>query len=744
MKHLLLGASGAVLALAAVLPTSAQAQTQAETQTTAVEDIVVTAQRREESSQKVGLALTVLSGADLEKRNIQTVNDLENAVPSMEVDSQLGGGQPQFRIRGVGLTDYAANNTSTVGVYIDEVAYPYGVMTQGQLFDIARIEVLRGPQGTLYGRNTTGGAVSVVTGAPTQTVQAGFSASYGSYDAAKFEGFLSGPVTETLSARLAVAAESGGAWQYHRDTGEALGDRDTQAARLRLNWRPSDLTDVDVNLHYSRDNSDGRGLRLITTPFTSGGGRVYPTDKAHRITGWGISPYFAKLIGVSPNAKPFRDNEGKGVSLRVNHDLGWAVLTAVAAYESFDRNEFNDWDATASNEAGTFFFNDIKTISQEVRLASPSGGKVQWLAGLYHATEDVDGGFYSDFSQAKNLGFYMSTTYGQKVETTGVFANVDYRLTDRLTLVGGLRYEDESRDLNNFQTRVLEPNPRLNAATSKSQHMGEWTGKLGAEYAFSDNILTYANVSRGVKSGGFTTYNSGLPEQLDPFKFEELIAYETGVKASLLDNRLQVNAAAYYYDYRDQQLQGVLYTLTGRVGRMINVPKSHIQGAELELRWRPLHNLTVTQAVGYKYGEYDEFYFVNATATEAARDPVTGEYKTIVYSDRSGERLPFPRFDYKGSVAYEHQFGDWAVEAETNYAYRSEKFSTSSNSVIGDYWLVNANLTLRPMNGAYAFGVFVNNLTNDYSEESRNRFISASTGSPNPPRTWGVRLNYRY
>lgn len=748
MKRLLLGASSAVLALAAALPAAAQSNTGApsgsQSGAQAVDDIVVTAQRRQESSQKVGLALTVISGDDLDNRNIGNVNDLENSVPSLEVDSQLGGGQPQFRVRGVGLTDYAANNTSTVGIYVDEVAYPYGVMTQGLLYDIARIEVLRGPQGTLYGRNTTGGAVSVITNAPTDTVQAGFSASYGSYDAAKFEGFLSGPVAENLTARLSLAAESGGAWQYHRDTGESLGDKDTKAARLRVNWHPTAQTDIDLNLHYSRDESDGRGLRLITTPFTSGGGRVYPIDTAHRITGWGISPYFAQLIGVSPNAKPFRDNEGKGLSLRLNQDLGWATLTAIASYESFDRREFNDWDATASNEAGTYFFNDIETTSQEVRLSSPTGGRFQWLAGFYHANETVDGGFHSDFSEAKGLGFFMSTTYGQKVQTTGVFGNIDYKLTDRLTLIGGLRYEDESRDLNDFKTEVLAPVPRVNATTSKSQSMGEWSGKVGLEYTVNDDILTYANVSRGVKSGGFTTYNSGLPEQLDPFKFEELIAYEAGVKSSFFDRKLQLNAAAFYYDYRDQQLQGVLYTQTGRVGRMINVPKSHIQGAELELRWRPLNNLTITQSVGYKYGEYDEFFFVNATATEAAKDPVTGEYNTIIYSDRAGERLPFPKWDYKGSVAYDWQIGGWGVEAESNYAYRDEKFSTSSNSIIASYWLVNANLTLRPANANYAVGLYVNNLTDSYSEESRNRFISASTGSPNPPRTWGVRISYRY
>ncbi|MES3027639.1 MAG: Plug domain-containing protein [Pseudomonadota bacterium] len=169
-------------ALAAILLAGASAAAMpawaADAAISQVDELIVTARRRAESEQKVATALTVISGADMERRNIQTVNDLENSVPSLEVTSQLGGGQPQFRIRGVGMTDYAANNTSTVGVYIDEVAYPYGSMTQGALFDVSRIEVLRGPQGILYGRNTTGGAVSIITNGPTREFDAGVNASY--------------------------------------------------------------------------------------------------------------------------------------------------------------------------------------------------------------------------------------------------------------------------------------------------------------------------------------------------------------------------------------------------------------------------------------------------------------------------------------------------------------------------------------------------------------------------------------
>ena len=216
------------------------------------------------------------------------------------------------------------------------------------------------------------------------------------------------------------------------------------------------------------------------------------------------------------------------------------------------------------------------------------------------------------------------------------------------------------------------------------------------------------------------------------------------MKSEFFDRRLRVNLSAFYYDYRDQQLQGILYTQTGRVGRMINIPKSHIWGGELELTWRPTERLTINQSLGYKYGEYDEFYFVNSAATEAARDPVTGQYNTIVYSDRSGERLPFPRADYKGAISYVMDVGPWQFEAETNYNYRSSLFSTTSNSVIGDYWLVNANLTARPIDGRYSVGLWVNNALDSYFEETRNAFISAATASPHPPRTYGVRMSWRY
>ena len=236
---------------------SAQAQTTKDAKATAVGEVIVTAERRETTAQKVSIALTVLNGKNLQKENLLTVNDLANASPNLEVEPAFGGGQPEFRIRGVGFQDYASNNAPTVGVYVNEVAFPIPIMTEGAFFDVSRIEVLRGPQGTLYGRNTTGGAVNVITNQPTATFHSGFDAEYSSYNNTHLEGYVSGPVAPDLTARLAAFTDQGGAYQYNQFSGQKFGNVDKFGERLLLNWAPTDKLDVKLDLHASQDHSDG-------------------------------------------------------------------------------------------------------------------------------------------------------------------------------------------------------------------------------------------------------------------------------------------------------------------------------------------------------------------------------------------------------------------------------------------------------------------------------------------------------
>jgi iron complex outermembrane receptor protein len=239
-----------------------------------LEEVVVTAQRREESVQTVGIAISVLSGESLAEKAISYINDLQNAVPNLQVEPAFGSVQPQFRIRGVGFIDYTSNNASPVGVSLDDVALALPIQTQGQLFDLERIEVLRGPQGTLYGRNTTGGEINFISNRPTADGHAGFTAEYGSHNELDGEGFVSGTILEGLLGRLSVAGERGGAWQRNRLTGETLGDKDTVALRGQLRWDPSQSFDFRLNVHLAQDKSDETGLHLIAPykPSNAGAG----------------------------------------------------------------------------------------------------------------------------------------------------------------------------------------------------------------------------------------------------------------------------------------------------------------------------------------------------------------------------------------------------------------------------------------------------------------------------------------
>ncbi len=735
MKKYILASSVSLLTIAAFSNADAQSETRSGDQATRVDEIIVTAQRREQASQDVGVSLSVIGGEQLDEKGISVVNDLENAVPNMEVDSQFGGGQPQFRIRGIGAREYSSNNASTVGIYVDEVAHPYTVTTQGALFDIARMEVLRGPQGTLYGRNTTGGAVNIITNAPTADFQAGFNAEYGTFDRFKVEGYVSGQIAPNLLGRLAAVTEQGGAWQYHRDTGEKLGDLDKSAIRGRLTWDASETVTVDLAATYSIDKSDGRGFRLLG-PYTVADGSVtYPKDTAWRITGWGISPQLAAKAGVSTNAKPFRDNDGFDINARIRADLGWADLTSITAYQTFSRSEFNDWDSTRFHESNVLFYNDIDVFAQELRLSSNGDGPFNWMVGAHYADESIDGGFYTEFRGNPNL---IDTAYDQSVSAFGIFTHNSYQVNERLNLIAGLRWETEERTLKSGGTYVA-PNPPPPAITYDTD-LNEVSGRLGLEYKVTDDALFYASVARGVKSGGFTTYNA---TSATPFKPEIVIAYEAGLKSDLFDRRLRLNGALFYYDYKDQQVQGLEYDRdTGRLGKITNVPKSHIMGGEIELTWVPMDGLTISQNIGYKTGEYDEYNAIDGPATDAA-NPVDGPWDVIITNDRSGERLAFPKMNYGGAISYDWEMAGWELRAETNYNYRDELYSLSASSIIEPFWLWNSNFSVSPAGANWRAGLWVRNMFNTYYEETRNGFNSSSrpTTSPSQGRTYGVRLS---
>ena len=701
-----------------------------------LEEIVVTAQRREESAQNVGIAMSVLSGQTLADKSISYVNDLQNAVPNLQVEPAFGSSQPQFRLRGVGFIDYTSNNTSPVGVSLDGVAFALPIQTQGQLFDIDRIEVLRGPQGTLYGRNTTGGEINFISNRPTADPHAGVSLEYGSHNEVNAEAFVSGGISEGLLGRFAVATEQGGAWQRNRVTGQSLGDKDKIAVRGQLQWDPAGALDFRLGAHWGQDKSDEQGLYLLQ-PFTPGSGPpAIPADTSRYATGWALSPAFAKLIGLNANSKPGLDNSNDGVDVTANIDFGGAKLTSITAYNKLIRREYADWDATQFNDSDEYLNSDLDVFSQELRLAASSGA-FGWVAGVFYSHEDLHENFYSDLTD--RLGGIAVTTYGQVANSLGVFAQGNYQITDTLKATLGVREDHENRELIDLNTAFLPGAPSLTGgALGGSITSNLPSGKAELDYNPLSGTLLYASISRGVKSGGFTAHNTVTAPAADPFEPEKLTAYEIGAKSDVT-RTLRVNTSVYYYRYKDQQILGKVFDNASQsfIGRFVNA-NSRISGGEVDLEWRPLAAISISQYAGFAEGYYTSKLL--DVPLNPALPPV----------DYNGRPESFPKWSYGGDISYSWELGAFSLTAESNYSFHdtySQFFLLGSNDfTIPKYWLANANLSLAPASGApWTVTLWGRNIFDKSYDLTRNFFLpSSEVAAAGEPTTIGIRVTYKY
>jgi iron complex outermembrane recepter protein len=757
MKRLLLGVSVQALLLATGSVAWAQVQPQS-----GIETVTVTAQKRQESAQNVGIALTVLTPEKLEKMGIDKVNQLEYATPNLTVVPAFGSGQPEFRLRGVGFDDYASNNSSTVGVYVDEVAYPIPAQTQGLLFDLARTEVLYGPQGTLYGVNTTGGAINFITNKPTDDFQLGTTAEYDSHGEFISHGYLSGPISDGLDYRIAAITDQGGAWQTNRETGQSFGDKNTTAVRGELQWKPNTDWSFLLEGHLGYDRSQPVGLYLFepieaSNPYS--GGVTTPAFTKTTQTDWGGSPTFAALTGIPTNAPPFRHNDSAGINLNATGDFGFATLTSITSYETLHRREYNDWDASSLALAGTYFDTEARVFSQELRLASDNSGPLTWLLGAYYAHQSMDEIFDSDFAQS--LGLVIDTSYQQRVETAAVFTQEEYNITDKLKVIGGLRFNDETRSEGDFETAgtFLPGAPLIDFNVPANQSITDrrLSGKGEVQYRPIDEVMFYASVSEGVKSGGFTAYNGS--SSAPPLKPEVLWAYETGFKSNWLDNTLQLNGAAFYYHYEDEQIQSAVWGLAGPVGALVNAPKSHVYGGELEADWVPIDNLKFTEQVGWSDGKFDVFpNFLNIPASDAQCFQVIkgvntnvcyppGSAVSPVYTNEKGARIGYPALSYDGSLSYTWDLGNYSVEAAGDWVFHDHlnPLLLGPTYFVKSYWLADLNLSLTPNDGPWMLTLFGHNVTNTTYDTTRNFFLTGiSVAQRGEPATVGVRIDYKY
>lgn len=470
-------ASVSTVALASIfaMPSVAVAQDGEEASRGGLNEIVVTAQKRTQGANDVGITLNAFSGQELADKGISSAEDIALITPGLTVNETSATGVPLYTIRGVGFQDYSTGASSTVGIYFDEIAVPYTVMSRGAVFDIERVEVLKGPQGDLYGRNTTAGQINYISALPDSRSHGMFKVGLSSFETLDVEGFVTGPLTDGIRGRLAfTSTHSGKGWQRSLTRDDRLGEKREYAVRGLLDF---DIADGGLLLkaQYVRDRSDNKattaydgriiGLNQFERPYAqvapyavSGGAPWYSTDD-NRAADWTNS--YTDPDGNTYNLRPRRNNKLLSLGAKFDYPLSNAVsLTSGTGYDDFSRKETNDWDGSFANDSSNINTSDIWVFSQELRLNGESDA-LNWVAGLYYSKDKVDE-FYNYFMSDSLYGngsvvfgippfmfspiYQLHTKYKQETESKAAFAHAEFNVTENLRLIGGLRYTDEKRE----------------------------------------------------------------------------------------------------------------------------------------------------------------------------------------------------------------------------------------------------------------------------------------------------------
>jgi len=652
----------------------------------ALEEVVVTANKRSQALQDVGVTADVLSASQLADRRISTLSDIAQAVPSLSYSASENN-TPVFTLRGVGFNEAALATYPTVSVYVDETPLPFPVMSQQGAFDLQRIEVLKGPQGTLYGENSTGGAINYIAAKPSNEFSAGQDLSYGRFNTVELNGFVSGPFSDSLKGRLAIHAVHGDDWQKSYTSSNELGESEAYAARAILDWTPR--TDLRFNFAITawKDKSDPQAGQLVVIEQQVPAGAKpgvtnypYPANEG-RTADWsnsGPSP-----DGTTVGFDPYSDRSFYQTVLRGDVDFtDSVVLTSLTSYARFKQRQAVDYDGIALND-DDIPYNDgtIRTFYQELRLTNGGSSGFRWIVGGNYQDSRIhedDAITYSDGSTSypglNNIyenGFRSDTT---RKDYAG-FGNIEFDVAPRFTAIAGARYTHNrtSTDICNYdlgdghvaalitglgslltgqQLPPLGPDGCITLAFNNipgphfvdtlSEDNVSW--RAGVNYKPGDSTLLYLTASRGYKAGSYPTISASSFRQYIPVTQESVTAYETGLKTSFLDRRLTFNAAAYYYEYKDKQIRGkVLDPVFGVLNALVNMPRSHLYGAEAEARFRPLRGLEIGATVTYVASRVDEYVGTS----------VVGEQQNF-----AGNRIPFaPRWQSQFDVQYKWDAG---------------------------------------------------------------------------------------
>jgi len=746
----------------AVAAEDATASSDAEINGGASNDIVVTAGRREEKLQDVPAAVSALTKDQFQVGGVgRSANEVLNYVPNATAGTQQHG-RPRWWIRGVGAGQQQIDLANPVGFYLDDVYISNASATGIPLFDIERVEVLRGPQGTLWGKNTTGGAINVISKRPSFSPADDdnyVKLEYGSYDDKIAEGGVgTAIVADKLAARLSFRIDDRDGDYRNLYTGDKANGINDAVVRGQILAKPTDNLEALLSIHYRR--YDTRGTYWTTDSYAPSGvyrsGYNPPTDKND----------------VNTNAPDSSVNKQVGGSLHLDWHLGDTTLTAITGYERFLTRVLADTDYTPIEISRGYTAATSRQWSQELRLTSPKDQPISWIVGLFYFNEKIHSDIFSaalpqtavpalQVLPAPTASF-SRTSYDHKTESGAVFGSSTLKVTDQLKLTVGGRWTRETKDLD--FTRVASPNAAATSWSNYAQWWNNYTGTYGGAGTFSNtlkhtwdaftydvtpsfeinrNNLLYFKFAHGVKSGGFNT-GATLPVALITVAPEKLNSYEAGYKSQWFDGLLTFNATAFHYDYRNIQVN-VVGPNPGAVGGatvsyLQNAAKGKVNGAEFELAVNPLEHLQLNASLGLLHTKYTSFNVLNGGANLAGAQFVRSPHVTLNVGG-----------DYTVPLG---KAGKLQLEADARYTSLQYYYVTPQDTVNRylltqpGYTLANARITWTNADDRISLSTFVNNIGN---VRYRNHALPAAapgvTGDIvqwSDPRTWGASAIYRF
>jgi iron complex outermembrane receptor protein len=711
------GLTGAAMSVAGQAPAQVATPSARPDSASALEEVLVTAQRRGERLQDVPITVTVLGAEEVQQARIQQIGDVASRTPGLNFDA-FPASQPRIVIRGIGSSDRGAAGDPSSAVFLDEIYLGRPAAVAFDAFDVERIEVLKGPQGTLYGRNVVGGAINVLSRRPNvDRFDAGAEATVGNFERRDGAAFVNAPF-----AAGKAAMRASGSWRTHDGyvkntfTGDRVEDQDTSSVRLQLFGEPREGLRLSLGVDGTRDRGAGPGQHVLDLDEGDDLAMFWSVDRDRKHTAGAIDGY--------------QNRDTWGVRAQADVDLSFGTLTYLGSYRDLDyrvRYDFdggnattNFIDITGGNDEQSNFY------SHEFRLASLPDSGVSWVVGLYNFGNDTDRLDTLELDIAGDAGTEIYTQ-AAKLDSYAVFGDVTLPVTDRFSVTGGVRYSNDDKDYrvsNRAGAAVFRAGERFDVAVS--ERYDAVTYRAGVQFQPSIDHLLYTMISRGFKSGGFQDTPASAADARDGFDPEYATQYEVGQKSTFLDGVLVWNNTLFLLDYTDLQTRRTLDNLAIVTD---NAGEATIKGYETYLSWRVFEGVRLVASYAYMDATFDTF------------EPEPG----ISYAGNRISRTPEHKFVI--SPGYEFQLGGGAsLLLAADYSYESKIFDDNSNlgpEVREPTHFVDARVIYTSLGDKWSVSLWGKNLSDELTRTYQATFLGANFGAYNPPRTYGATFSWK-